>query len=229
MQVKQHKYIRAAYVTLATLCITLTPLQVSADSVSCALTSKNTAYINSVNGNYQTTLLPIVVKNNSSTDAKKLTIFIGWPNVTGELKNADGSHPDDSLYFYGVWNGSPYIETKGSGILVAAGQTRTFYVEARYNATVNNQPLTTDLNDNIFQQPSVASCSGVVSQYTADVAPPAQTQRIVTTQQAGQVTSSIATMIKDNFWAILGVFAFGVGLLMVNRWLERKEMGSRRV
>lgn len=229
MQIKQHKYIRRAYVTLLAFCITFTPTQAFASSLSCAMTSKNATYTDPVGGNYQTTLLPIDLKNNSPDNAKKLTIFIGWPNVTGELKNADGSHPDDSLYFYGVSNGNPFISAKGSGILLAAGQSKTFYVEARYNAAVNNMPLTTDLNDSIFQNPSVASCSGTIAQYTASVAPPTYPQRIVSTQQAGQVTSSIATMIRDNFWAILGAFAFGVGLLLVNRWLERKEMGVRRV
>lgn len=229
MQVKQPKYIRTAYVMLATLCITLTPLKASASSIACALTNKNATYTDPSGGNYQTTLIPIDLKNNSPDNAKKLTIFIGWPNVTGELKNADGSHPADSLYFYGVSNGNPYISAKGSGVLVAAGQAKTFYVEARYNATVNNVPLTTDLNDSIFQNPSVASCSGTVAQYTASVAPPTYPQRIVSTQQAGQVTSSITDMIKANFWAILGVLAFGLGLLLVNRWLEKKEMGVRRV
>lgn len=227
MQLKQLKYIRGAYVILATLCIAFVPTSAYAAELPSTLP---TAVIKAPDydanaGYYNLYATTITVTNNSGSVAKQVLLNDGttFPNIYIDFVGYS------SPYQLGRLNGYDYLYNPQG--LLQPGETKTFNVRLNYHTPVNNVGLKVHVDDAFNASPASAtySSAGGYSLYTQSLAPPDYPKRIISTSQAGQLTSNIVNTIKDNFWAILGVLAFGLGLLLVNRWLEKREMGVRRV
>ncbi len=229
MQVKQPKYIRTAYVMLAAICIVFAPATTHAQNVACNSPTKTIKVqdYDANNGFYNTYATTLTITNTTVAPVNFVSLSI-HDTATFTL---DWTGLNTANYNYGRNAGYPYVSGRFGQVVVPANSSRDFTVNLLYHVQLNGVAITSVCDDSIFAQPQNQTypTSGGYTAYSNSLAPPDYPQRIISTAQAGSAMSAVGNTLKDNGWFLIGVVAFIAGLALLSKWLEKNEMGARRV
>lgn len=210
------KYLSAAALALV-MAIAPSAVAGAAPITGCTISGKKGVLTTPSDGYYTETVVPFTVKNSGTDNAKAILTYVNFPTVSADVVKQDGSYYG-SGYIFGRSNGQAYLYATGSGIVLPAGATSTFYVKLRTNTTVNNSPFGATL-DSGFPNVNHAQCGGSLPLYTADVAPK---DTIWPTGAAGTVVNGVKQQVSNNIVPLLVLMGLVVGLGVAVHMMSRQ-------